>query len=61
MRMALGVLGWSPSTFWNSTPHEFIAAYEGKHGEFGQTSRKRKEFKKLYDQVTEAQDNGNTN
>jgi hypothetical protein len=29
MEAALGVLGWSPAVFWQSTPHEFWAAWEG--------------------------------
>lgn len=27
--MALGPLGWSPSAFWNATPHELSAAHDG--------------------------------
>ena len=30
MKVALGVLGWTPETFWNATPHEFWAAVEGR-------------------------------
>ena len=29
MKAALGVLSWPPDVFWNSTPHEFWAAWEG--------------------------------
>lgn len=28
MGLALAAFHWSPITFWNSTPHEFWAAYE---------------------------------
>jgi len=28
MGIACGVLGWPPSVFWDSTPHEFWAAFE---------------------------------
>lgn len=61
MRVALGVLNWSPSEFWQSTPHEFVAAYEGSQGEFGQTKRKETEFQKLYKAVKEADKDGNNN
>jgi uncharacterized phage protein (TIGR02216 family) len=30
MEIALGVLGWSPETFWKATMHEFIAALDGR-------------------------------
>lgn len=36
METALGYLGWSPSEFWSSTPHELMAAIDGwnkAHGE----------------------------
>lgn len=29
MRFALGMLGWTPETFWNSTPPELRLAFEG--------------------------------
>ncbi len=29
MEFALGVLHWTPETFWNSTPSEFWAAFTG--------------------------------
>lgn len=61
MRIALGVLGWAPSVFWNSTPHEFVAAYEGSQGEFGQTARKEAAFNKLLTEVMEAEKNGYNN
>jgi len=62
MRIALGVLGWTPETFWKSTPHEFVAAYEGSIGDFGQEKIHRAEFKKLLDDVKEAdKKNGNNN
>ena len=25
----MGVLGWTPKTFWKSTPYEFRAAFDG--------------------------------
>ena len=31
MRVALGALGWSPDTFWRSTPHELFAAVDGSN------------------------------
>lgn len=32
MALALGVLRWSPDTFWRATPREFAAALEGLLG-----------------------------
>jgi hypothetical protein len=61
MRIALGVLKWPPSVFWQSTPHEFVAACEGSQGEFGQTKRKETAFQKLYKEVKEADKNGDNN
>lgn len=62
MRFALGQLKWSPSEFWQSTPHEFFAAYEGSMGEFGQTAIKEASFIKWRDEVVKAENerNGNT-
>lgn len=30
METAMGVLGWTPRTFWEASPLEFRAAYRGK-------------------------------
>ena len=59
MRLALGVLKWSPQVFWQSTPHELVAASEGSQGEFGQTKRKETAFQELFKAVKEADKNGN--
>ena len=32
LRLALGVLRWSPGDFWAATPPELVAAYEGLFG-----------------------------
>lgn len=32
MRLGLGVLGWTPATFWSATPDEMRAALEGRFG-----------------------------
>jgi uncharacterized phage protein (TIGR02216 family) len=32
MGAALGVLRWSPETFWRATPRELAAALEGRGG-----------------------------
>jgi uncharacterized phage protein (TIGR02216 family) len=32
MALGLGVLRWSPTEFWRSTPRELIAAFEGLGG-----------------------------
>jgi uncharacterized phage protein (TIGR02216 family) len=32
MTLGLGILRWSPETFWTATPRELIAAWEGLHG-----------------------------
>lgn len=29
MKVALGVLGWSPRHFWRATPHEVRIAFDG--------------------------------
>ncbi len=29
MEIACGILGWTPATFWQTTPHEFLAALDG--------------------------------
>ncbi|RMF08903.1 MAG: phage tail assembly chaperone [Alphaproteobacteria bacterium] len=31
-RMAMGVLGWTPDTFWRATPTELMLAVEGLSG-----------------------------
>jgi len=55
MRFALGELKWPPSEFWQSTPHEFKAAYYGSRGEFGQTERKEASFIKFRDEIVKAE------
>jgi uncharacterized phage protein (TIGR02216 family) len=35
MALGLGVLRWSPQSFWRATPRELIAAYEGLSGGAG--------------------------
>jgi uncharacterized phage protein (TIGR02216 family) len=30
--LALGVLRWSPDTFWHTTPRELMAAWDGLRG-----------------------------
>lgn len=32
MRLAFGVLRWSPDHFWRATPRELLAAWEGSSG-----------------------------
>ncbi|WP_439576205.1 rcc01693 family protein [Phreatobacter sp.] len=32
LRLALGVLGWSPESFWRATPRELAAALDGRFG-----------------------------
>jgi len=32
MRLALGVLGWTPAAFWGATPRELASALEGRFG-----------------------------
>lgn len=59
MRIALGVLRWPPNVFWNATIHEFVAAYEGMQGEFGQDIVSEAKFKKLFDEVVKADGKNN--
>lgn len=35
MRLALGVVGWTPAAFWSATPRELAAAIEGRFGRTG--------------------------
>jgi uncharacterized phage protein (TIGR02216 family) len=35
MRLALGVIGWPPETFWRATPRELAAALDGRFGWVG--------------------------
>lgn len=35
LRLALGVIGWPPDTFWRATPRELAAALEGRLGRIG--------------------------
>lgn len=35
MRLALGVVGWTPAAFWGATPRELAAAIEGRLGRTG--------------------------
>lgn len=37
-RLALGVLGWTPGTFWRATPRELALALEGRFGRGGGTA-----------------------
>lgn len=37
MATGLGVLGWTPDTFWGATPDELRAALDGR---FGRTARR---------------------